>query len=55
VWVCVCVSVSVSVSMRDVENSKSGGLDLSWAVAPQKEKNDEFVGILNSRFGHFRV
>ena len=31
---CVCLI------MRDPENSKSGGLDPSWAVAAQKEKND---------------
>jgi len=34
--------------MRDLENSKPGGLDPSWAVAPQKEKNDDFTGLLKT-------
>ena len=34
--------------MRDLKNSKSGGLDTSWAAAAQKEKNDETIGLLNS-------
>jgi len=33
--------------MRDLENSKSGVLDPSWAVVPQKEKNDEFNFFIN--------
>ena len=40
--VCVCVCVCVCLIMRDLENSKTGGLDPSWAVAPQKKKN-EFI------------
>jgi len=34
--------------MRDLENSKPGGLDPSWAVAPQKGKNDDFTGLLKT-------
>jgi hypothetical protein len=34
--------------MRDIESSKPGGLDPSLAVPPPKEKNDEFIGLLNS-------
>ena len=41
--------------MRDLENSKFGGLDPNWAVAAEKEKNDDFLVIkptdaMNSNF-----
>ena len=44
----MCVCVCVCLIMRDLENSKPGGLDPSWAVAPQKEKNDDFTGLLKT-------
>ena len=48
---CVCVCLI----MCDLENSKLGPLGPSFAVAPQKEKSDEFIGLLNSLFENFRV
>ena len=35
-YMCVCVCVCVCLTLCDLETSQRGGLDMIWAIAPQK-------------------